>query len=279
MARVLLTGASGFIGRQIHRSLVAQGHGVTLVLREGAKDRLAVAVTPDQIIATQDLFAESREWWESRCRGIDVVIHAAWYVEPGKYLDSPRNMDCVSGSIELARGAVAAGVSHFIGLGTCMEYALPSDHLDIEAPLLPVTLYAAAKLSLFQILTQYLAPTDCRFSWCRLFYLFGEGEHPSRLVPYVRAQLEKGEVAKLSAGTQLRDYLDVRIAGDMIAAVADTGQMGPVNVCSGKATTIRGFVETIADEYGRRDLLEFGTAAIHPRDPAAVVGVCNAVAR
>jgi dTDP-6-deoxy-L-talose 4-dehydrogenase (NAD+) len=63
----------------------------------------------------------------------------------------------------------------------------------------------------------------------------------------------------------------------MIANVVATGQSGAINICSGKSTTIRQLVEAIADEYGRRDLLEFGTAAIHPSDPAAVVGICNAM--
>lgn len=57
--------------------------------------------------------------------------------------------------------------------------------------------------------------------------------------------------------------------------MVDTGQSGAINICSGKAVTIRTLAERIADDYGRRDLLEFGTAEIHPADPLAVVGVCN----
>ena len=63
----------------------------------------------------------------------------------------------------------------------------------------------------------------------------------------------------------------------MIASLADTGQTGVVNICSGKAVTIRAIAEEIADRYGRRDLLTFGTATVHPRDPMAVVGVPNVI--
>ncbi len=273
MVHILLTGGSGFVGRQILRSLKARGHRVSVTLRPGKA--LPEGFVADAVIETPDLFAGNEDWWAARLAGADVVIHSAWYVEPGKYLDSPKNLDCVAGTLALARGAVAAGVRHLIGVGTCMEYRLPSDHLDITQPLEPATLYAAAKLSLYHLLGTYLAKTDMRFSWCRLFYLYGEGEYPARLVPYVRSQLAKGEIVKLSAGTQLRDFLDVAEAGGMIAHVADTGQTGPINICSGRAITIRQLVEGIADEYGRRDLLEFGTAAIHPSDPAAVVGICN----
>ncbi len=275
MSRVLLTGATGFVGRQIHRHLLARGHAVVAVVRPGSEDRLIGPA--DRLVRTPDGFRETAHWWADACAGINAVIHAAWYVEPGQYLDSPENIACVNGTFELAKGALEAGVAHFIGIGTCMEYRLPSTHLDIDAPLDPATLYAACKLSVYHILREWFAKQEGTFSWCRIFYLFGEGEHPARLVPYLRRRLETGEIAKLSAGTQLRDFLDVTLAGAMIANVVETGQPGAINICSGRPTTIRQLAERIADDYGRRDLLEFGTAQIHPSDPAAVVGVCNAI--
>lgn len=275
MKYIFLTGAGGFVGRQVLRALKANGHHVTVALRPGSS--LPTGFAADAVVEVADLFAEGEDWWAERLQGMDALVHSAWYVEPGKYLDSPRNLDCVQGTLAMARGGVTAGVKRLVGIGTCMEYRLPGERLTIESPLEPATLYAAAKLSLFHLLGHYLGKTGTAFSWCRLFYLFGEGEYAARLVPYVRAQLSRGETVKLSAGTQLRDFLDVAEAGRQIATVIETGQNGPVNICSGEAITIRALVERIADEYGRRDLLEFGTAAIHPSDPAAVVGVSNLI--
>ncbi|MCC7253995.1 MAG: NAD(P)-dependent oxidoreductase [Hyphomicrobium sp.] len=277
MSVVLLTGGSGFVGRQIHKHLAARGHEVRLALRPGAQARLAAGAVVDAIVETDDLFAETPDWWAEACSGVDAVIHAAWYVEPGRYLDSPENARCVAGSFALAQGAREAGVGHFIGIGTCFEYRLPSRHLDVDAPLGPATLYAASKVALYHMLAAWHAKQGGVFSWCRIFYLFGEGEHPNRLVPYLRGCLEAGETARLSAGTQLRDFLDVAEAGAMIADVIDTGQPGAINVCSGEEITIRAFAERIADGYGRRDLLEFGAAQVHPSDPSSVVGICNAI--
>ena len=274
---MLVTGASGFVGTQIVNQLLRNGHTVRFIARPEAARRLAVKFPDATILESEDLFAQSADWWEESCRGADAVIHAAWYVNPADYLDSEKNAACVAGSFRMAQGAARAGVQHFVGLGTCMEYALPSDRLDIGSPTGPSTIYGACKLALFEILDGFFEATEVRFSWCRLFYLFGEGENEKRLYPYLKQRLEAGEKAQLGPGTQLRDYMDVAVAGARIADVIDTGQVGAINICSGYAVSIRQFAEGIADQFGRRDLLEFGTHQPHPRDPSAVVGVPNFV--
>ena len=273
--KILLTGASGFVGRQIARNLVSAGHRPVLVLRPGGLARSGLDAAAAEIVETPDLFAESPDWWEDALAGVDTVIHAAWYVEPGKYLDSPENIRCVAGSLSLAEAAVRRGVRHIIGLGTCFEYRLPNDRITHDAALGPVTLYSASKLALYRMLERRLAGTATTLTWARLFYLYGEGEHPARLFPMLHRKLAGGEPVSLSSGDKVRDFLDVAEAGHQIAHLADTRQAGVVNVCSGHAVTIRAIAEEIADRYARRDLLTFGTATVHPRDPMAVVGVPN----
>lgn len=268
---VLLTGATGFVGRQAHRALVASGHSVRAVLRAGTRDRLAAEA---ESVETPDLFAEDAGFWAEACHGADTVLHAAWIATPGRYLEAPENLDCLRGSLALARGAAAAGVRHVIGVGTCLEYA-PSARLTVDAPLAPTTLYAACKSAAWETLGAYFARTGTSFSWARLFHLHGEDEHPDRLVPYIRRQLARGEPAKLTDGAQLRDFLDVAEAGAMLAEIVATGQPGAINICSGRAVTVRQLAERVADAMGRRDLLRFGAAAPRPGDPPAIVGVCN----
>jgi dTDP-6-deoxy-L-talose 4-dehydrogenase (NAD+) len=275
MKTIVLTGASGFVGRQIAKALMARGHRLKLVLRPGGVERSGLARNGIEVIETGDLFAEGEDWWTSRLAGVDAVIHAAWYVEPGKYLDSPVNIDCAIGSLALAGGAIRAGVTQFIGIGTCFEYRLPNAEITEAAELGPVTLYAAAKLALYRMLERRFAESDTVLTWARLFYLFGEGEHPARLFPTLNRKLAAGEPMMLSSGDKIRDFLDVAEAGRLIATLAETGQVGVANICSGRPVTIRQVAEEIADRYGRRDLLEFGVATVHPRDPEAVAGVCN----
>ncbi|MFM2280972.1 MAG: hypothetical protein RLZZ444_3203 [Pseudomonadota bacterium] len=275
MKQVLITGASGFVGRQIARSVQAQGHRLTLVLRPGRLNEIGLSGDQVRIIETDDLFAESTAWWQEALAGIDTVIHSAWSVVPGRYLDSLDNIDCLVGSLKLAEAARRNGVARFVGVGTCFEYRLPNERISVEAPLGPVTLYSTAKLGLYEQLETRFKTTATSFAWARLFYLFGEGEHPARLFPTLHRKLSIGEPMQLSSGDKLRDFLDVREAGRMISTLVENGQEGPVNICSGQGVTLREIAETVADRYGRRDLLSFGSQAAHPRDPMAVVGIPN----
>ena len=167
----------------------------------------------EKVIRTSDLFAESVSWWADVCKGVDTIIHVAWYTEPGKYLQSSKNLDCLIGTLKLAKGAIQAGVRRFIGIGTCFEYDLSQGMLSIETPLKPHTPYAGAKAAAYLGLSQCLSAENVEFVWCRLFYLYGEGEDVRRLVPYIRSRLSSGEYAELTSGNQVRDFLDVNDAG------------------------------------------------------------------
>jgi nucleoside-diphosphate-sugar epimerase len=275
MTRVLITGANGFVGRQIIRSLDIKDIDLILIVREGKESTVSNFKNVKKIITSKNLFAEDESWWEEQCKDVDIVIHAAWYVETGKYQDSSKNIDCLIGSLKLAKGAVKAGVSRFLGLGTCAEYDQSQGVLTIDTPLKPLTIYAAHKASLFTTLSQWLPRENVSFAWIRLFYLYGEGEDQKRLVPYVRSQILQDDFVDLTSGKQVRDFMDVAEAGNKIAEISLTNQIGPINLCSGIPITVRQLVEKIADEYGRRDLLRFGTREDNLFDPPFVVGVSN----
>jgi dTDP-6-deoxy-L-talose 4-dehydrogenase (NAD+) len=275
LKKVLLTGSTGFVGSKVLKALADQDVEIHLVVRKGKEDKIPSQSNITSVISAPDLFAEKVDWWSHHCRGVDVIIHAAWYAEPGKYLQSSLNADCLSGSIELCKGAAAAGVKRFVGIGTCFEYDMTQGILSINTPIKPISPYAAAKAALSIFLNQWLKSVDVEFCWCRLFYLYGDGEDPRRLVPYIRSQLIKGEFAELTSGDQIRDYLDVSIAGRLIAKIATSELTGNVNICSGQPVTVRQLAEKVANEVGRPDLLRFGARKENLVDPPYVLGVPN----
>jgi dTDP-6-deoxy-L-talose 4-dehydrogenase (NAD+) len=77
----------------------------------------------------------------------------------------------------------------------------------------------------------------------------------------------------LPFATRFRDFLDVQEAGKCIAKVVMGSHTGPLNICSGQPVTVRELAESIADEYGQRDLLKFGARAENPVDPPFVAGI------
>ena len=271
---VLLTGATGFVGSQILKVLLESNVLVRCVVRDGSATKLPTQTNSlESLIFTKDLFNENEEWWKKNLQNVETVIHAAWYAEHGKYLQSPKNIDCLQGTLRLAKGAARAGVRRMVGIGTCAEYQTSSQKLTTETPLNPLSPYAAAKAAAFLCLSQWLPPQSVEFAWCRLFYLHGEGEDPRRLIPFLRERLASGQPVELTSGNQIRDFLDVKTVAHQIVQAALGSATGALNISSGIPVSVRKIAESIADEYGRRDLLRFGARADNHFDPPYVVGV------
>ena len=270
---VTVTGATGFVGRQITRALLGRGCRVRLIVRDPHRLGELSASSAVEVFQTEDLFGESPARLREFLADSQTLIHAAWYAEPGKYLTSSLNLDCLAGTLRLSRVFATVGGQRFVGIGTCAEYDLAAGLITTDTPLAPDTLYAICKASAFQVIARFMETEPTSFVWCRLFYLYGEGEDERRLVPYIRTQLAAGREALLTSGEQVRDFLDVEEAGRMIADVALGAREGAVNVCSGNGVTVRQLAERIADEYGQRDLLRFGSRPENLFDPPRVVGV------
>lgn len=218
--KVLLTGATGFVGRKILEELEKRGYVVSLIVRKGSELKLKKSDNVASVFTTLNLFKESSEWWAKVCEGIDVVIHAAWYAEPGAYLNSPKNIECLTGTLNLAIGVTQSNIKKFIGLGTCFEYEMGRLPLGVDSALKPISLYAASKASTFMMLSQYFRLTNISFVWCRLFYLYGEGEDPRRFIASLHKKLALGQPVELTQGTQIRDFLDVTQAAKEIVDMA-----------------------------------------------------------
>jgi dTDP-6-deoxy-L-talose 4-dehydrogenase (NAD+) len=275
MTRILVTGATGFVGKQVLRALNIDGVQLIPVVRTGKEYLVQEEGRIEYVISTRDMFAEVESTWTDWCKGVDILIHTAWYAEPGKYLRSTKNIDCLAGSLRMAQGAVQAGVKRIVGIGSCAEYDQKSGFLSVETGLNPLTPYGAAKAALFLYLSQWLPTQAVNFVWCRLFYLYGADENENRLVAYLRSQLKMGKPAELTSGNQIRDFMNVVDASRKIAEIALSDRVGPVNVCSGLPITIRQLAENIADEYGRRDLIKFDSRPDSVFDPPCIVGIPN----
>lgn len=255
MKKFLVTGAAGFIGRHTVAALAGSDVQVTAVVRSGSEDRATQLPGVVRVVASPDIFAESASWWKRQCADIDAVLHLAWYTKSIDYLVSEKNQHCAAGTLQLADGAIKAGIRRFVGIGTCLEYEQTGERLTTSTRLRPVGEYAESKAATFLRLGKLFDQHSVSFSWCRLFYLYGEGEHESRLVPYLHRQLREGREVQLSNPEQVLDFMDVKDVAERLASIALSEREGAFNVCSGQGTTVRELSLRVAREYGRESLI------------------------
>ncbi len=271
--QILITGSSGFIGSQIV-NILCKTKNIKLILIVRKKNKNFINSKNIKMILTKDIFSESVSWWQRKTKNIDIVIHSAWYVEPGKFMTSKKNFHCLNGTLNMALGSAKSGVKKFVGIGTCAEYDTSKGYLDINTNLKPTIPYAAAKASVFIALDKLLPTFNVEFCWCRVFYLYGVNEDKRRLVPYLRERLSTGKKALLGNPKDIKDYLEVKKAAKLIVKHSlSSKSTGPKNICSGKGISLKDLATKIADEYDRRDLLEFGARKSNPFDPPVVVGI------
>lgn len=250
------------MGRHVTRELLRRGHTPYVVSRTPESADLGV-----QVRQIDDLFSADQRELRELLDGMEAIVHLAWHVDPLDYLDSDENWRCLLGSVNLALVSCEVGIEHFLGIGTCLEYDQRHSILTPTTPLEPNSVYAAAKTSLFFALRGIFSRSKGGFAWARLFFVYGDGEHPDRLVPYIRSQIAQGIFPGLRNPSAIRDYLDVAEVGRRIAKIADSRLTGVYNVCSGKPISLIELAQGIAREMGREDLVEEeprALDAVHP---------------
>ncbi len=200
------------------------------------------------------------------------LLHLAWVVTPGAFWASPLNWPWVDASRTLLAAFGAVGGQRVVMVGSCSEYAASADPcVEGRTPLAPTTVYSACKAA-----TSVMLPAFARHhgvgsaAWARLFYLYGPGEQPDRLVPSVIRTLLRDEPMPCSHGEQVRDFLYIEEVADALAALLDSPVTGDVNIASGRPITLRAFLSMSGAQLGRERLLEFGARPARPDEPATL---------
>jgi nucleoside-diphosphate-sugar epimerase len=273
--KVVVLGATGFIGRSVARALCVCGAEVVLVVREAAAAEAlfrdlgivghVVACDLEETAGVRDLIGREAP---------RIVFNLAGYgVDPSERDEGPahRLNAALVGAICDALSAVAPGWDgqRLVHAGSALEYgSAPGSLVESTTPY-PTTLYGRSKLEGTRLLQQRCAAARLRGVCARLFTVYGPGELPGRLLPTLMAASRTDEPVRLSAGLQRRDftYVEDVASGLLRLGVAPAEPGAVVNLATGSLMTVRSFAETAARVLGiAAARLRFGALPTRPEE-------------
>lgn len=244
--RVMVTGATGFVGRHVVNALLAHGHSIVAI----ARDLKRAQEMPwfDRVEFIQcDLHESFQPLLQPECLP-DAIVHLAWPGLPN-YRDFFHISKNLPADLVFLEAAVKAGVPHLIVAGTCLEYGMQYGPLTEEMATSPATPYGFAKDTLRKALAMLQKKSPFTFQWMRLFYMYGEGQNRNSLLAQLdRAIDERQAVFNMSVGDQLRDYLPIQeVAENFVFALENPQLEGVINCCSGRPISVLDLVKQRRD--------------------------------
>lgn len=265
---VLVTGATGFVGRHLVAALLARGCAVRAVARNVETAASMPWINHVEFVAT-DIHAVDLDI-AALTDGIDVLAHLAWPGLPN-YRALFHFEHNLMADYRFIKGAVEAGVAQVLVTGTCFEYGMQSGPLGESVEPQPSNPYGLAKHTLHLFLQNLQQEKPFTLQWARLFYLHGEGQNPNSLLAALDRAIDAGEASfNMSGGEQLRDFLPIASAADYLATIVHQRDFnGVINCASGQPVSVRALVEQRLRERGAALNLNLGHYPYPSHEPMA----------
>jgi UDP-glucose 4-epimerase len=257
VSTVLVTGATGFVGRSVLPLLVDAGYSVEAIHHSGA------APDPADVRWHRcDLFDPAETGELVATLAPELLLHLAWETTPGEFWGSERNLDWVEASIRLMRLFAAFGGERAVLIGSAAEG--------------PGTLYGASKRALFELVRAHSEKHGYRAAWARLYHPFGPWEPAERLIPTLINGLIARRPVALSSGHQRRDFVAVTDVAHALVRLLSSDLEGAVDIGTGEATSVREVAGVVADVVGGVELLRLGARVDDPGPSLAVAETARA---
>ena len=259
MKKVLVTGATGFVGSNVVAELLGKGYHV--IASSSDKNKASLNEWFDKVTYLEfDLRSvENEKNYFEYFQQPDMLIHLAWEGLPN-YTNSFHLEENLPRHTAFLKNLIENGLKDITVTGTCLEYGMQEGCLHEDMEVHPSNPYAIAKNELRKYLETLPGKIKYSFKWIRLFYMYGPGQNPKSLISQLDKALENNEaVFNMSGGAQERDFLPIqKIAENIVAVARQQNVTGIINCCSGTPVTVKDFVEQYLKERNKKIQLNLG---------------------
>jgi dTDP-6-deoxy-L-talose 4-dehydrogenase (NAD+) len=265
--KILLTGATGFIGSAFLRRALSNGHSVAALVRA---ESLALLPFEHKNLKAVKGTVSNTPWDEIKTFQPETCVHCAWTTAPKVAYDSAEHLRFFEQSRAFLDRLFDLGVSQVIGLGTCIEYVIGNTPLvEEQTPIGPVGPYAESKNMMRVWLEEASAHRGFQLCWPRVFYVYGVGEDPTRLCTSLIQRFRRNEPIVLKTPRSTKDYIYIEDVVSALILLLEKQFQGVVNLGTGVGVTIFELAQTVAALLGKRGLVQ--TEATEGTDPLGFV--------
>lgn len=263
---VVVTGASGYMGKYVVKELLNKGHNVTAVdLHYKEVDTRATFSDVAIFSGKEDIF--------ERLGKPDVCIHLAW--QDGFIHNSPKHIENLSNHFVFLRNMIDGGCKNIAVMGTMHEVGFWEGKVDENTPCKPMSQYGIAKNALREALLLYAkGKSDVNIFWLRAFYITGDDTRNCSIFTKLLSAANDGQKTfPFTSGVNKYDFIDVKeLAKQIVAASTQTKYTGIINVCTGKPVALKDKVEAFIQQKNLDIELKYGEFPDRPYDSKIIYG-------
>ena len=284
MEKVLITGASGFIGKNLVIEFLnyldehkTPFHRVQLLLSCSPRSELSIS-DPRICFVQEPIFSNDKDLFK-RLGSPTSCIHLAW--KDGFNHRSVEHMQNLSSHEKFCRTMMESGLKRLAVLGTMHEVGYWQGAIDEKTPCSPITQYGIAKNALRASLLLTAKETKCNFHWLRAFYITGDEERGNNIFSKLLEASKKGqEVFPFTTGKNKYDFINVKeLARMIINCTYDNSSDRIINICSGKPVSLAEKVESFITDKGLPIKLGYGLYPDRKYDSPAIWGDSTIIER
>ncbi len=257
MNRILITGASGFLGRYIVRFVLEENHFASACdINPAVKEDYSGSENFE--FFNFDISKPLKSPAELFGRP-DTLIHLAW--ENTNDYKNPSHLEkTLPDHKRFLETVIKSGLKNINVIGTCYEYGMKQGKLSEDITAYPIVPYAAAKNELRKYLESLKAEHGFSLKWIRLFYTYGPGQRKQSFFEQLKTVLQRNEeVFNMSDGNQCFDFIPVETAAGYIVRISLQNKVtGIINCGTGRGRRLIDLVNSIIKESGKTIKLNRG---------------------